>query len=124
MISPRRPHGELDVAQNPRRRDGHRRAHGDRHDRGRHSTLTERELLSLVAEGLTNIAIARRLVLTERTVEGHVRSVLMKLDLTESQDAHRRVLAVIAYLRAADHRGCPVPKTSTGTHPGQVVAAM
>ncbi len=60
----------------------------------------EREVLSLVAEGLTNSAIARRLVLTDRTVEGHVRSVLMKLDLPANEDAHRRVLAVIAYLRA------------------------
>ena len=70
-------------------------------------TLTEREreVLSMMAEGLTNNAIARRLVLTERTVEGHVRNVLMKLDLPESQDAHRRVLAVIAYLRAGEHRG-------------------
>lgn len=41
-------------------------------------------------------------LLTDRTVEGHVRSVLMKLDLPESGDAHRRVLAVIAYLRAVD----------------------
>lgn len=64
-------------------------------------TAREREVLSLVAEGLTNNAIARRLVLTDRTVEGHVRSVLMKLDLPESDDAHRRVLAVITYLRAA-----------------------
>jgi DNA-binding NarL/FixJ family response regulator len=59
-------------------------------------------VLALIAEGLSNHAIARRLVLTDRTVEGHVRSVLMKLDLPESGDAHRRVLAVIAYLRAAD----------------------
>jgi DNA-binding NarL/FixJ family response regulator len=68
------------------------------------SVLTdrEREVLSLMAEGLTNNGIARRLVLTERTVEGHVRNVLMKLDLPESDDAHRRVLAVIAYLRAAE----------------------
>lgn len=63
----------------------------------------EREVLSLMAEGLTNTAIARRLVLAERTVEGHVRNVLMKLDLPINQDAHRRVLAVITYLRAADH---------------------
>jgi len=62
----------------------------------------EREVLALMAEGLTNIAIARRLVLTERTVEGHVRSVLMKLDLPQGDGAHRRVLAVIAYLRAAE----------------------
>jgi DNA-binding NarL/FixJ family response regulator len=63
-------------------------------------TGREREVLSLMAEGLTNNAITRRLVLTERTVESHVRSVLMKLDLPEGGDAHRRVLAVIAYLRA------------------------
>jgi DNA-binding NarL/FixJ family response regulator len=62
----------------------------------------EREVLELVAEGLTNSAIARRLVLTERTVEGHVRSVLMKLDLPAGEDAHRRVLAVIAYLRRGE----------------------
>jgi DNA-binding NarL/FixJ family response regulator len=65
-------------------------------------TAREREVLSLMAEGLTNSAIARRLVLTERTVEGHVRAVLMKLDLPAGDGAHRRVLAVIAYLRAAD----------------------
>jgi len=65
-------------------------------------TEREREVLSLMAEGLTNSAIARRLVLTERTVEGHVRSVLMKLDLPVGDGAHRRVLAVIAYLRSAD----------------------
>jgi DNA-binding NarL/FixJ family response regulator len=64
-------------------------------------TGRELEVLALMAEGLTNSAIARRLVLTERTVEGHVRSVLMKLELPESSDAHRRVLAVIAYLRSA-----------------------
>ena len=64
----------------------------------------EREVLSLMAEGLTNSAIARRLVLTERTVEGHVRSLLMKLDLPTGDDSHRRVLAVIAYLRTADSK--------------------
>lgn len=61
----------------------------------------EREVLSMMAEGLTNSGIASRLVLTERTVESHVRSVLMKLDLPDGEDAHRRVLAVLAYLRSA-----------------------
>jgi DNA-binding NarL/FixJ family response regulator len=65
-------------------------------------TDREREVLSLMAEGLTNNAIARRLTLTERTVEGHVRSVLTKLDLPAGEDGHRRVLAVIACLRASD----------------------
>jgi DNA-binding NarL/FixJ family response regulator len=65
-------------------------------------TDREREVLSLMAEGLTNNAIARRLTLTERTVEGHVRSVLTKLDLPSGEDGHRRVLAVIACLRATD----------------------
>ena len=54
-----------------------------------------------MAEGLTNSGIAQRLVLTERTVEGHVRNVLMKLRLPQSEGAHRRVLAVIAYLRVS-----------------------
>jgi DNA-binding NarL/FixJ family response regulator len=58
----------------------------------------EREVLALMAEGRSNRAIAARLVITERTVEKHVRSILMKLRIPESQDDHRRVLAVLAYL--------------------------
>lgn len=54
-----------------------------------------------MAEGLTNNGIARRLFLSERTVEAHVRRVLMKLDIADGEDGHRRVLAVLAYLRAA-----------------------
>ena len=61
----------------------------------------ERDVLELMAQGLNNPAIARRLVLSERTVEGHVRHVLLKLDLAESDDGHRRVLAVLVHLRAA-----------------------
>lgn len=63
----------------------------------------EREVLELMAEGLTNTGIARRLYLSERTVEAHVRHVLMKLDLPESEDGHRRVLAVLAHLSANQH---------------------
>ena len=74
---------------------------GGEHDQLAMLSEREREVLALMAEGLTNSAIAERLVLTQRTVEGHVRSVLMKLDLPQSDGAHRRVLAVIAYLRAA-----------------------
>jgi DNA-binding NarL/FixJ family response regulator len=75
---------------------------GGEHDGLGELTEREREVLSLMAEGLTNSAIAARLFLAERTVESHVRAVLMKLDLPEADGAHRRVLAVIAYLRAAD----------------------
>ena len=61
----------------------------------------EREVLSLMAEGLTNAGIARRLFLTERTVESHVRNVFMKLDLQGAEDSHRRVLAVLSFLNRA-----------------------
>jgi DNA-binding NarL/FixJ family response regulator len=60
----------------------------------------EREVLTLMAEGLTNTGIAKRLYVSERTVEAHVRHVLMKLDLPDGDDGHRRVLAVLAHLRA------------------------
>ena len=63
-------------------------------------TAREREVLALVAEGLTNIAIATRLVIAERTVEKHMAQVVAKLGLEESPDQHRRVLAVLALLRA------------------------
>jgi DNA-binding NarL/FixJ family response regulator len=61
----------------------------------------EREVLELMAEGLTNAAIGERLYLSERTVEAHVRHVLMKLDIPQSEGAHRRVMAVLAHLDAA-----------------------
>jgi DNA-binding NarL/FixJ family response regulator len=66
-------------------------------------SLSEREraVLTLMAEGLTNTAIAQRLVLSERTVEGHVRHLMIKLDLPDDTTAHRRVLAVLAHLHAA-----------------------
>ena len=59
----------------------------------------ERRVLELMAEGLTNTAIAQRLVLSERTVEAHVRHVLLKLDIPESDEGNRRVLAVLTHLR-------------------------
>jgi serine/threonine-protein kinase len=60
----------------------------------------EREVLSLVAEGLSNKGIADRLYVTERTVEAHVSQVFLKLTLDESPHSHRRVLAVLTFLRA------------------------
>jgi DNA-binding NarL/FixJ family response regulator len=60
----------------------------------------EREVLTLMAEGLSNAGIGRRLWVTEGTVEKHVRSILTKLDLPETGDDHRRVRAVIMYLDA------------------------
>jgi DNA-binding NarL/FixJ family response regulator len=58
----------------------------------------EREVLALMAEGRSNAGIARQLWVTEGTVEKHVRSILMKLDLYETADDHRRVLAVLTFL--------------------------
>nr|WP_055504678.1 response regulator transcription factor [Nonomuraea pusilla] len=58
----------------------------------------EREVLALMAEGRTNVGIARRLWLTDRTVETHVSSILAKLGLATSDEDHRRVLAVLLYL--------------------------
>jgi DNA-binding NarL/FixJ family response regulator len=62
-------------------------------------TSREREVLGLVAEGLSNRAIAARLFITERTVEAHVKQIFLKLRLDPKANSHRRVLAVLAYLR-------------------------
>ncbi len=70
-------------------------------DRNPVDLLTDREsnVLSLMAEGRSNKAIGERLFLSERTVEAHVRSIFTKLGLEPAPDDHRRVLAVLAYLR-------------------------
>ncbi|MEU5694507.1 response regulator transcription factor [Actinosynnema sp. NPDC020468] len=69
-----------------------------RDDRLSRITAREREVLALMAEGRTNLGIARRLRLADRTVETHVGSILAKLGLAESDEDHRRVLAVLLYL--------------------------
>lgn len=63
-------------------------------------TAREREVLALMAEGRSNAAIARTLVVTDAAVAKHIGNVLAKLDLPPAEDDHRRVLAVLAYLRA------------------------
>jgi DNA-binding NarL/FixJ family response regulator len=62
-------------------------------------TPREREVLALIAEGRSNAAIAGRLVVTEAAVAKHIRAILQKLDLPQAEQDHRRVLAVLAYLR-------------------------
>jgi DNA-binding NarL/FixJ family response regulator len=63
-------------------------------------TQREREVIALMAEGFSNSGIARRLVVAESTVEKHVHSILAKLRLPDTEDEHRRVLAVITFLDA------------------------
>jgi DNA-binding NarL/FixJ family response regulator len=63
-------------------------------------TEREREVLTLIAEGLSNQAIAARIFVTERTVEAHVKQIFQKLGLNTDPDSHRRVLAVLTYLRS------------------------
>ena len=71
-----------------------------RHDPLDALSVREREVLALMAEGRSNAGIARDLWVTEGTVEKHVRSILAKLGLPESEVDHRRVLAVIRFLEA------------------------
>jgi serine/threonine-protein kinase PknK len=63
-------------------------------------TDREREVLALMAEGRSNAGIASRLCITEGTVEKHIRSILTRMRLPETEDDHRRVLAVLAYLES------------------------
>ncbi len=70
-----------------------------RDDPLRNLTPREREVLGLMAEGRSNTAIARKIVVTEGAVEKHVRNIFTKLDLPPDDEQHRRVLAVLAYLQ-------------------------
>jgi DNA-binding NarL/FixJ family response regulator len=72
-------------------------------ERGPLDQLTEREraVLALIAEGHSNGAIADKLYISRKTVETHVSQIFLKLDIGESRDSHRRVLAVLAFLRAS-----------------------
>jgi DNA-binding NarL/FixJ family response regulator len=63
-------------------------------------TPREREVLGLMAEGLSNTAIARKLVVSDGAVEKHVRNIFTKLQLPPDEEQHRRVLAVLTYLRS------------------------
>ena len=62
-------------------------------------TVREREVLELMAEGRSNTGIAERMVVTERAVEKHVTSIFQKLGLPQAQEDHRRVLAVLTFLK-------------------------
>ena len=79
-----------------------------RKDRVAHSPLAqlterEREVLAQMAQGKNNAAIAKSLFLTERAVEKHINSLFHKLGLTEETEVHRRVMAVLAFLRDTEH---------------------
>jgi DNA-binding NarL/FixJ family response regulator len=78
---------------------------GRGHDPLRELTAREREVLTQMAEGRSNQGIAEALVVTENAVEKHVRSILQKLGIRVDPTAHRRVIAVLTYLRAAGSLG-------------------
>jgi DNA-binding NarL/FixJ family response regulator len=71
-------------------------------------TEREREVLEQMAQGKNNASIARSLFLTERAIEKHINSLFHKLDLSEETDVHRRVMAVLSFLREA---GIPPAET-------------
>jgi DNA-binding NarL/FixJ family response regulator len=73
-----------------------------RHEPLRRLTAREREVLAAMAEGRSNAAIAERLFLSDSAVAKHIASIFTKLDLPQSDDSNRRVLAVLAYLNAAN----------------------
>jgi DNA-binding NarL/FixJ family response regulator len=68
-------------------------------------TEREREVLALIAEGRSNKGICEKLVLSPKTVETHIRQIFSKLDLNETPDSHRRVLAVVMFLRSRLNQG-------------------
>jgi DNA-binding NarL/FixJ family response regulator len=74
----------------------------DRGDPIRRLTAREREVLGLMAEGRSNAAIGRTLVITDAAVSKHIANILAKLDLPPTPDHHRRVMAILAYLRKSD----------------------
>ncbi len=82
-------------------------------------TAREREVLVLMAEGRSNNAIAENLVVTERAVEKHIGNIFIKLGLPRSSDDHRRVLAVLRYLKSnsADHDDTTGPVGSRTPRP-------
>jgi DNA-binding NarL/FixJ family response regulator len=75
------------------------------HSRLGELTTREREVLALLAEGLSNAAIARKIMVSERTVDAHLRSIFVKLDLHQSPDENRRVRAALAWLSAEAEGG-------------------
>jgi DNA-binding NarL/FixJ family response regulator len=91
-------------------------------ERRRHDPLAvlsprEREVLALMAEGRSNAGIARQLWVTEGTVEKHVSSILTKLNLPETDDDHRRVRAVIAFLESPQTNREPTAAADSASPP-------